>query len=278
MDSGQPHETEISCREFLTRVSDFLDSEGDAPWRRAVEEHCRACPNCAVVLDSTRQTVRILGDEEVFALPAGVSERWHAALDQSLAKRVAPNPGQTSDRASGDPAAPLPAPVDSAVPELVAAGRPTRRAFPAPRRSGLSSGWLLAAALILIALGGFDWWRQVRVRTWNGWLIDAHCAARYEAARRLPVLHPRDCELQAACVASGLGVMTTAGRFFPFDAAGTDLAVARLRASQLTQDLRVTVRGRERRGEIDVTAFRFDSPPAPRVLSVRNDAPAAPAF
>src|SRR5690348_12955491 len=131
-----------SCQEFTARISEFLDGELEAAERQLLEEHARACPACSARLASLAHAVRMLGDESLFAPPEGAGERLHASIDRALA--VAP-------------AAPPPARAPAQPAQF---HRVLARLRPA---------WVLAAALVLIALGGFEYWQQMRVRTWQGW-------------------------------------------------------------------------------------------------------------
>lgn len=77
----------LTCKEFLQELSDYLD-ESVAPEERArLEEHMSECPNCWVVCDTTRKTVRIYRGMEPKALPADVESRLMAALEKKLAAK-----------------------------------------------------------------------------------------------------------------------------------------------------------------------------------------------
>jgi hypothetical protein len=51
--------------------------------RQKIEKHLRGCHRCTAVYDSTRKMLVITGDERVFEVPAGFSERLHAFLDKA---------------------------------------------------------------------------------------------------------------------------------------------------------------------------------------------------
>ncbi len=255
----------LTCEDFLARISEFMDGDLDGAWRQAVSDHARDCPRCAVILDTTQRTIRLAGDAQLFALPAEVAERLHARLAAALA---APAPAATTA------APPAPAPVEVSA-ELGPAS--LMAPPPLPRRRGWLEGWNwpLAWALVgavLIIFGGVSWWQQARIRTLQGWLIDAHCAARYIAAGDMPVSHPRWCLLQPACVASGYGVMTAQGRFWRFNRVGSIRALLMLRASNRKMNLRITVRGQERGPILYVRSLRWAR--AKGLISVRLRAPA----
>lgn len=262
----------LTCEDFLARISEFIDGDLDGAWRQAISDHARQCPHCAVILDTTQRTVRLAGESQLFALPAEVAERLHARLAAALA---APAPTAAAAETSAAPAptdAPAPAIVDAA-----AERTPASLMVPPPRRRGWLDGWnwpLAWAVLgaVLIVFGGVSWWQQARVRTLQGWLIDAHCAARYIAAGEMPINHPRWCILQPACVASGYGVMTAKGRFWPFNRVGSIRALLMLRASNRQKNFRITVRGQERGHVFYVRSLHWAK--AKGLISVRLRAPA----
>lgn len=50
---------ELSCRDFVEVIMDFLDAELDAAQRALFESHLVACPDCEHYLDSYRTTVAL---------------------------------------------------------------------------------------------------------------------------------------------------------------------------------------------------------------------------
>lgn len=65
----------LSCHEVLGELAGYLDEELTPETRRALETHLANCRTCTVVYDSTRKTLRIVGDSGSFELPGEVSER-----------------------------------------------------------------------------------------------------------------------------------------------------------------------------------------------------------
>lgn len=277
----------MSCQDFLARVSDFIDGDLDGEWRQAVSEHARGCLHCAVILDTTRRTVRLAGDPELFSIPPQVADRLHGRIAAAL--RSLPATGETpvaardsSSAANGEPneaASEAGDYGDFRTPAWAAAsgarGGPSLR----PERRGFLGGWnwplsWAVIGAILIIFGGLNWWQQTRVRTLQGWLIDAHCAVRFIAARTAPTDHARWCLLQPACESSGYGVLTEGGVFWPFNSAGTREALTMLQSSGPSKDLRVIVRGQERGRRLYVRALRWAQPK--NLISVRLRLPAAP--
>jgi anti-sigma factor RsiW len=75
---------EISCVEVWQEVSNYIDGTIDPVLRQRMEEHIKACEHCAAVLDGTRNVVRLVGNGQVFDLPAGFTDRLKATLAKKL--------------------------------------------------------------------------------------------------------------------------------------------------------------------------------------------------
>lgn len=76
----------LTCKDFLTSLSDYLDQTADADARRKVEDHINSCPNCWVVHDTTKKTVQIYKGLEPQTLPDDVQDRLMAALEKKMAR------------------------------------------------------------------------------------------------------------------------------------------------------------------------------------------------
>jgi anti-sigma factor RsiW len=75
----------VSCKTIIADLSAYLDGEITQEMRQKIEKHLRRCHRCTAVYDSTRKLLLITGDERVFEVPAGFSERLHAFLDKATA-------------------------------------------------------------------------------------------------------------------------------------------------------------------------------------------------
>jgi hypothetical protein len=67
---------------YPKQFADWRSSE----MRQKIERHLRGCRRCSAVYDSTRKMLVITGDERVFELPTGFSERLHGFLNEALSK------------------------------------------------------------------------------------------------------------------------------------------------------------------------------------------------
>ncbi len=74
----------MTCAQVLKELSNYIDEDVDPQLRAEIEKHLRGCRRCSVLLDSTRKTLRIVGDDRVFEVPVGYSERLHRFLTNRL--------------------------------------------------------------------------------------------------------------------------------------------------------------------------------------------------
>ncbi len=77
----------LDCREVLANLSDYVDGEGSAELRAAIEKHLSCCSRCRVVFDTTGKMLKILLDVEPFEVPLAVSARLYARLEKALAEK-----------------------------------------------------------------------------------------------------------------------------------------------------------------------------------------------
>jgi len=75
----------LTCKDFLRELSDFLDENLDAGVRANLEEHMTECPNCWVVADTTRKTIKIYKGMDPYPVPKDVEERLMQALERKMA-------------------------------------------------------------------------------------------------------------------------------------------------------------------------------------------------
>jgi len=75
----------LTCKEFLQELSDYLDENVDAEIRAKLEQHITECPNCWVVADTTKRTIRIYKGMEAHAIAPEIESRLMAALEKKMA-------------------------------------------------------------------------------------------------------------------------------------------------------------------------------------------------
>ncbi|HTS66928.1 MAG TPA: anti-sigma factor [Candidatus Acidoferrales bacterium] len=77
----------LTCKAFLSELSDYLDENVDAEVRAKLERHIAECPNCWVIADTTRRTIRIYKGMEPHPIPADVESRLMQALEKKMAAK-----------------------------------------------------------------------------------------------------------------------------------------------------------------------------------------------
>lgn len=77
---------EISCREVIRELSTFIDQNVGADLRVQIEGHLAKCKHCSAIYDGTRDVIRLVGDDRIFELPAGFSQRLRDRLAKEMPK------------------------------------------------------------------------------------------------------------------------------------------------------------------------------------------------
>jgi hypothetical protein len=75
----------LTCKEFLEDLNDYLDEAVGPEVRARLEQHARECPDCYVVVDTTKKTIKIIKGQQPSCLPCEVKERLMAALAKKMA-------------------------------------------------------------------------------------------------------------------------------------------------------------------------------------------------
>ncbi len=83
----------VTCKDFLRELGEYLDESTDSAVRAELERHINECPNCWVVLDTTKKTINIYKGLEAQPLPEGLRAR----LMEALAKKLGADPTGAHD-------------------------------------------------------------------------------------------------------------------------------------------------------------------------------------
>ena len=75
----------LTCNKFLDELSEFLDENVQGGLRRELEAHVAECPNCWVMLDTTKKTLKIYKGLEPEPLSDALKSRLMAALEKKMA-------------------------------------------------------------------------------------------------------------------------------------------------------------------------------------------------
>ena len=77
----------LTCKDFLSELSEYLDENLDAEIRAKLEKHMTECPNCWVIADTTRKTIKIYKGMDPYPIPSDVESRLMKALERKIAAR-----------------------------------------------------------------------------------------------------------------------------------------------------------------------------------------------
>ncbi|PWU02225.1 MAG: anti-sigma factor [Terriglobia bacterium] len=77
----------LTCKDFLKELSDYLDEATDRELRAKLEQHITECPNCWVITDTTRKTIKIYKGMEPYPIPSDVESRLMRALEKKMAAK-----------------------------------------------------------------------------------------------------------------------------------------------------------------------------------------------
>jgi len=70
----------VKCSEFLQELTNYLDGALDDRTKSELEDHLAWCHNCYVVCDTTKKTIEIYRNSELYELPDDLRTRLRSAI------------------------------------------------------------------------------------------------------------------------------------------------------------------------------------------------------
>ena len=70
----------MTCTDFLSKLTDYFDGKISPELLEEVRAHTASCSHCEVVLDTTKQTIEIYRDHELYDFPPTLRDRLHTAI------------------------------------------------------------------------------------------------------------------------------------------------------------------------------------------------------
>jgi len=70
----------VNCTEFLANLTDYFDAKTATALRSELEQHMAGCSHCHVTVDTTRQTIEVYRNHELFELPDSIRSQLHNAV------------------------------------------------------------------------------------------------------------------------------------------------------------------------------------------------------
>lgn len=76
----------MKCAEFLEKLSDYFDEQTAQEVRVELEQHMTKCKHCMITLNTTRQTIEVYRNNELYELPQDLEETLRHAVLAKCAK------------------------------------------------------------------------------------------------------------------------------------------------------------------------------------------------
>jgi anti-sigma factor RsiW len=83
----------VTCADFLKELTDYLDATIDESTRAELEDHLAWCHNCYVICNTTKKTIEIYRDSQLYELPEDLRTRLQLAI---LSKCTSKKKGSTT--------------------------------------------------------------------------------------------------------------------------------------------------------------------------------------
>jgi hypothetical protein len=77
----------LTCSQFMEELSEYLDESVQGKLREELEAHVTECPNCWVIVDTTKKTLRIYKGMEPEPLSDELRARLMGALEKKMSGR-----------------------------------------------------------------------------------------------------------------------------------------------------------------------------------------------
>jgi anti-sigma factor RsiW len=82
----------MKCSEFMIELTDMLDERLDADLRRELDSHMTGCSHCKVVYVTTKQTIQIYRDHELYDIEPDLLDRLQKAIMAGCKKHKCDKP------------------------------------------------------------------------------------------------------------------------------------------------------------------------------------------
>lgn len=79
----------ITCKDFLKELNEYLDDLIDPETKKHWQSHVDECPNCFVIVDTTKKTMQVYKGMQEQEVPSDVKSRLMQALEKKMASRKA---------------------------------------------------------------------------------------------------------------------------------------------------------------------------------------------
>ena len=81
----------MTCADFLKELTDYLDATIDESTRLELEDHLAWCHNCYVICNTTKKTIEIYRDSQLYELPEDLRSRLQVAIMSKCVSKKKPS-------------------------------------------------------------------------------------------------------------------------------------------------------------------------------------------
>jgi len=70
----------VTCTEFLAKMTDYFDGQVEPKLLAEIRGHLSECTHCEVVVSTTKQTIQIYRDNDIYELPTDLREKTISSI------------------------------------------------------------------------------------------------------------------------------------------------------------------------------------------------------
>lgn len=70
----------VTCTDFLARMTDYFDNEVDEKLLAEIRDHLAECDHCEILVNTTRQTIQIYRDHQVYEVSTEMREHTISSI------------------------------------------------------------------------------------------------------------------------------------------------------------------------------------------------------
>lgn len=70
----------MNCTDFLSQLTDYFDGQISPELLEEVRAHLAGCSHCEVVLNTTRRTIEVYRNNEIYDISEELQEKLHSAI------------------------------------------------------------------------------------------------------------------------------------------------------------------------------------------------------
>lgn len=82
-----------NCRKYLENLCAYVDGEAQDSVCEEIERHLKDCPDCVIMVDTLRKTVKLCREGQEEPLPGDLKARMQAVIDKKWKEKFGKDKG-----------------------------------------------------------------------------------------------------------------------------------------------------------------------------------------